>query len=108
MSSNRSASSTAFSRRRAAAVLALLAEDPHALLMEDERQMAPAAIAARDGHPWLQDALARLTRERVVCVRSKREATLQRPLGSVGSLRRSEEQDADARREPDPAAVLVS
>lgn len=62
---------------------ALLAHDPHAIVMEDERQMAPSAIAARDGHPWLETALSSLERERVVCVRVRREATMQRPLAAV-------------------------
>jgi hypothetical protein len=56
----------------------LLHHDPTALLMQDERQMVPAAVAARDGHPWLHDALGRLERERVVCVRVTRDATVQR------------------------------
>ena len=51
------------------ALEALLSHDPHALLMEDERQLQPAAVAARDGHPWLQEALGKLEREPVVCVR---------------------------------------
>ena len=63
----------------------LLAEDPHALLMEDERQLIPAAVAARDGHPWLQRSLDRLGQEKVVCVRVRREATYQRRLrGGMG------------------------
>lgn len=60
----------------------LLQHDPHALLMQDERQLAPAAVAARDGHPWLQSALERLEGERMVCVRVIRDATMQRVLGS--------------------------
>ena len=66
------------------ALEALLHHDPHALLMEDERQMALAALAARDGHPWLQTSLKKLETERVVCVRVRREATLQRPIGGGG------------------------
>ena len=61
----------------------LLAEDAQSLLMKDERQMACAALAARDGHPWLHDALDRLGRERVVCVRVHREATLQKGFGAA-------------------------
>ena len=61
----------------------LLVEDPHALMMEDERQMAPAAVAARDGHPWLQESLVSLERERMVCVRVTRDATMQRVLGDA-------------------------
>ena len=66
------------------ALEALLSHDPHALLMEDERQLQPAAVAARDGHPWLQEALGKLEREPVVCVRVRREATMRKVLdGSV-------------------------
>ena len=65
-----------------AALEALLQHDPHALLMQDERQLAPAAVAARDGHPWLKTGLDRLANERVVCVRVHREATMQRVLHS--------------------------
>ena len=64
-----------------AALELLVGEDPHGLLMEDERQMAPAAVAARDGHPWLQESLVSLERERMVCVRVTRDATMQRVLG---------------------------
>jgi hypothetical protein len=70
-----------------AALEVLLSDDPHALMMEDERQMAPAAVAAKDGHPWLRDALGRLQNERVVCVNVHREVTLQRPLGEQSDLR---------------------
>lgn len=62
------------------ALEALLHRDPHALMLEDERQMGLAAVAARDGHPWLRTALTNLQSERVVCVRVRREVTLQRPL----------------------------
>ena len=63
-----------------AALALLLQHDAHALLVEDERQMAPAAIAARDGHPWLQAALTRLGEQRVVSVRVTRDVTIQRVL----------------------------
>lgn len=77
----------------------LLADDPHALLMEDERQMVPAAVAARDGHPWLQGALEKLlTEERVVCVRVHREATMQRPLGAAAAGRGGDAAHAEAPR----------
>ena len=62
------------------ALEALLHYDPHGLLMEDERQMAPKAVAARDGHPWLQAALSSLEAEAVVCVRVTREATARKVL----------------------------
>ncbi len=61
----------------------LLSADPHCLLMHDERELAPAAVAARDGHIWLQHALEKLEREKVVCVRVHRETTMQRPLASA-------------------------
>lgn len=69
----------------------LLAEDPHALLLEDERQMSVSAVAARDGHPWLQSALDGLMREQVVCVRISRETTLARSLGDIKSSEQPEE-----------------
>ena len=77
----------------------LLQHDAQALLMEDERQMAPAAIAARDGHPWLQSSLERLASERVVCVRVTRDMTVQRPLGQMNG-------QASEEREVAPKAVL--
>lgn len=74
----------------------LLAEDPHALLLEDERDMSLAALAARDGHPWLQSALEGLREEKVVCVRISREATLQRPLDDL-PVDGKDDGDADVR-----------
>jgi hypothetical protein len=67
------------------ALEALLHRDPHALMLEDERQLGLAAVAKRDGHPWLQTVLSNLESERVVCVRVRREATLQRPLTKPSS-----------------------
>ena len=64
----------------------LLAEDPHALLIEDERDMSIAAVAGRDGHPWLQSKLDGLAQEKVVCVKLIREATFHKAIGAVGPV----------------------
>ena len=90
-----------------AALEALLAEDPAALIMEDERQMAPAAVAARDGHPWLQAALSRLETERVVCVRVRREATLQRPIDGASFVAgRDDAPDEQADSDVEPPRLI--
>eukprot|EP00322_Chrysochromulina_rotalis_P026402 CAMPEP_0115856380 /NCGR_PEP_ID=MMETSP0287-20121206/15023_1 /TAXON_ID=412157 /ORGANISM="Chrysochromulina rotalis, Strain UIO044" /LENGTH=164 /DNA_ID=CAMNT_0003310553 /DNA_START=1 /DNA_END=496 /DNA_ORIENTATION=- len=78
----------------------LLADDPHALVLADEREMSLATLAARDGHPWLQQALEGLASEKVVCVKVLREATLQRPLdGGKAGTRADETGPAESERQ---------
>ena len=74
-------------------------------LMADERQLAPAAVAARDGHPWLQSALEKLEQERVVCVRVTREATVQRPV--LGGAPPAEGEGDAASKKPAGAAPAL-
>ncbi|KAL1508192.1 hypothetical protein AB1Y20_004312 [Prymnesium parvum] len=62
-------------------VLELLLEaDPQTLILEDERQLSLAQVAANNGHGWLDKAMQRLKEEAVVCVRVECEMTLQSPL----------------------------
>mmetsp|Transcript_47475 Transcript_47475/g.78567 ORF Transcript_47475/g.78567 Transcript_47475/m.78567 type:complete len:273 (+) Transcript_47475:2-820(+) len=58
----------------------LLGSDPHALLLQDERQLTPAGLAAREGFTGVQMALHELMEEQVVCVRVHREMTVQKPI----------------------------
>lgn len=67
-----------------AALEVLLEADPQALVLEDERQLSLARVAANNGHGWLDNAMQRLTEEPVVCVRVEREMTLQKPLSMRG------------------------
>jgi hypothetical protein len=64
----------------AVALEELIAADPYTLALTDERALSLAAAAARDGHRGLEAALTALQTQPVVCVRVRREMTLQRPL----------------------------
>eukprot|EP00965_Chrysotila_dentata_P234647 6200299-Pleurochrysis_carterae.AAC.4 len=58
----------------------LLAAAPHALVLNDERQLTPAGVAAREGYEGLQRALDHLRDQKVVCVRVRRELAIKRRL----------------------------
>jgi len=84
---------------------ALLSAEPHALLLRDERDLTPAAVAQRDGHTWLKDALEGLRDQQVVCVQVSYEMGAQLPVGSPASTPASEREAGDSQRPPPLTAV---